>query len=393
MSRYRLAVVVSHPVQYHAPWFRGLATHPDLDVHVLFCHRATPGEQAGAGFDVEFDWDVPLLDGYPSTFLRNAARRPSVHTFAGLDAPELDRLVGGGRYDAVLVNGWHYKAAWQAIVAGWRRRIPVLARGDSHLRVPRGRRRRSVRRLLHRWFIPRFAACLAVGSWSREYFLHYGARPHRVFLVPHVVDEGRLGDQAARLIPERPRLRARWGLPGDAAVALFAGKFLERKRPLDFVGAVEAAAAQGAPIAGLMVGDGPLRAACQARARARDLPVSFTGFLNQSEIGAAYAAGSFLVLPSDGRETWGLVVNEAMWFGLPALVSDQVGCGPDLITPGVTGDIHPVSDVGALAAAMARWAEPGRCEAAGDAVRERSRRHSVARAVEGAVAALRAVVR
>ncbi|WP_425507198.1 glycosyltransferase family 4 protein [Thermomonas carbonis] len=80
----------------------------------------------------------------------------------------------------------------------------------------------------------------------------------------------------------------------------------------------------------------------------------FAGFLNQSEITAAYAAADCLVLPSDHGETWGLVVNEAMACGLPALVSDQVGCAVDLIVAGHTGDVFPCGDVAALSAMLAR---------------------------------------
>src|SRR5690606_24227768 len=83
-------------------------------------------------------------------------------------------------------------------------------------------------------------------------------------------------------------------------------------------------------------------------------PVCFSGFLNQSEITAAYAASDCLLLPSDSGETWGLVVNEAMACGLPALVSDQVGCAVDLVTPGVTGDVFGCGDVDALARLLAR---------------------------------------
>ena len=49
---YRLAILCTHPIQYHAPWFRGLAAHPDLSIHVYFCNKATPKEQASAGFGV-----------------------------------------------------------------------------------------------------------------------------------------------------------------------------------------------------------------------------------------------------------------------------------------------------------------------------------------------------
>src|SRR4051812_26091638 len=58
----RLAIVASHPIQYHAPLFRELAKQVDLTL--IFAHRATPADQAKAGFGVDFDWDIDLLSGY-----------------------------------------------------------------------------------------------------------------------------------------------------------------------------------------------------------------------------------------------------------------------------------------------------------------------------------------
>ena len=86
------------------------------------------------------------------------------------------------------------------------------------------------------------------------------------------------------------------------------------------------------------------------------LPVSFAGFLNQTEMPRAYAAADCLVLPSDYGETWGLVVNEAMACGLPAIVSDRVGCGPDLVMEGKTGFVFSFGDAESLAERMLRMA-------------------------------------
>ena len=83
----------------------------------------------------------------------------------------------------------------------------------------------------------------------------------------------------------------------------------------------------------LMVGDGELRQRCEEEVSKRQLPVTFTGFLNQSEIISAYVGADCLVLSSDAGETWGLVVNEAMACSRPALVSDLAGCHLDLIKP------------------------------------------------------------
>jgi glycosyltransferase involved in cell wall biosynthesis len=79
----------------------------------------------------------------------------------------------------------------------------------------------------------------------------------------------------------------------------------------------------------------------------------FLGFVNQSGLPSVYASSDVVVLPSTAVETWGLVVNEAMACGVPAVVSDAVGCGPDLIEPGVTGAVAPLDDVPALATAIA----------------------------------------
>lgn len=351
MSRKRLAIVTTHPIQYHAPWFRALSAHPEIDLEVFFCHKATSKEQAEAGFGVEFDWDVSLLDGYSYRFLKNVSARPAVNGFNGLDTPEIKDLIARKCFDAVMVNGWHYKSAWQAMRACWKVGTPVMVRSDSHLHSHRTAIKSLAKWPFYRWFISKLDACLPVGKWSKEYFLDYGASPERIFIVPHVVDTDYFARESARLLPDRIALRAGWGLDFDRVVFLFVGKFVEKKRPMDFVRAIAEAAKSRARVSGLMVGDGPLRRECEEFVREKDGPISFAGFLNQSEIARAYVAADALVLPSDG-ETWGLVVNEAMACGRPCFVSDHVGCGPDMIVPGRTGYIFPMADTGELARLM-----------------------------------------
>ena len=89
--------------------------------------------------------------------------------------------------------------------------------------------------------------------------------------------------------------------------------------------------------------------------RSHDAPVTFAGFLNQSQIVRAYVCWRCLVLPSIG-ETWGMVVNEAMACGRPALVSDRVGCGSRLVMGHDTGAIFPHGNVAALSSAMINMA-------------------------------------
>ena len=128
---------------------------------------------------------------------------------------------------------------------------------------------------------------------------------------------------------------------------------------------------QGRPLHLLMVGTGEMEASCRSQAAALKLPISFVGFLNQSEIPSAYAVSNCLVLPSDHGESWGLVVNEAMACGLPAIVSNLVGCAEDLVHPGVTGDVVPCANPKALAQSLiAMAANPERAARMGEKARE-----------------------
>jgi len=387
----RLGVLSTHPIQYHAHWFRALAARPELDLQVFYCYHASPADQAQAGFGVEFEWDIPLLDGYRYTFLNGVHNRPG--GFFALSSPQIAQMLARENFDAVLVNGWHYKAAWQTIFACWKARIPVIVRGDSQLASPRSLTKRLLKYPLYRSFVPRFDACLGVGIRSRDYYLHYGAGPERVFLVPHAIQDDRFRCAAEEAQPRRSALRRQWGLQDHQTVFVFAGKFIEKKRPMDFLRAIEAASCQESTIGGLMVGDGPLRAACERFVSGRRLPVHFTGFLNQSRIVDAYVAADCLVLPSDGQETWGLVVNEAMSCSRPAVVSDAVGCGPDLVRDGRTGAVFPLGDVEALSKILITLArEPVRVRTMGECARRGLEPYSLGAAVQGVVDAVAAVI-
>ena len=267
---------------------------------------------------------MPLLEGTLIAFLKCRRFRQVTEGLAGSTRLRLKRSFRRREYDAVLVNGWHYKSAWQAIWACWTVKSQSHGPGRLALAYPtQASLKRAVKSFTYRRFIPRFDACLAAGQWSREYFLHYGARPERIFLVPHAIDSRRFQIEAECLEPRRPELRKEKDLDENAIVFMFSGKFIPKKRPMDFVCAIERAVRRNPRIQGLMVGDGPLRAGCEDLVRERSAPIRFTGFLNQSQITKAYVVSDALVLPSDGGETWGLVVNEAMACARPCIVSDK----------------------------------------------------------------------
>jgi len=376
----RLAIVVSHPIQYYAPLFRELAGRIELKVY--FAQKVTAAQQGAAGFGTAFDWDVDLLSGYDSEFLENVSTRPGPSRFNGADTPAIGRRLAGGGFDAVLVLGWYLRSFAQAILAARRLGLPVMVRGDSQLGPPGPRA--LAKAIAYPGLLRVFDAALYVGARSRAFYERYHYPADRLFHSPHCVDTEWFGARATA--ESGQALRGRLGIGVEEKVVLFAGKLLPFKRPLDIIDAWPLTETRPRL---LFAGSGELEGALAARAGDLGAPLHQLGFLNQTEMPAAYAAADLLVLPSTARETWGLVANEALACGVPVVVSDASGCAPDLAGDGAAGRVFPMGDVRALAAAIeAVLMSPPAC----DVVAARSKTHSLAAAADGIETGLAAVV-
>jgi len=368
-----LGILATHPIQYHAPLFRYLASHPDIDLTVYFCQRPTPKEQ-GTGFGISFEWDIDLTSGYRHIWLKNQAEYPSLTSFSGCDTPEITKIIQREKFDAFIVHGWNNKSCWQAFSGCRKSKTPIFVRGDSQLRSQKSLIRKLIKRIVYPFFISRFDVCLAMGKRSAEYFQYFGAR--NIVISPHFVDNAWFAEKAESARKQRKQIRSEWGIDENAFVFLFAGKFEPKKRPLDIIQALNKIVNQKKTL--LMVGDGVLKSECEALAKQNNSPVFFTGFLNQNEIPKAYAVSDCIVLCSDGRETWGLVVNEAMACGLPAIVSEECGCVPDLIIQGKTGYSYPCGDISALSKYMIYLADnPEKTRSLGSAAFKHIQKYSV----------------
>jgi len=169
-------------------------------------------------------------------------------------------------------------------------------------------------------------------------------------VAPYCVNDQYFESQ--RLALDRDVCRRELGIPERQPVFMFSGKLIARKRPLLLVRAIEQLRIEGFSFSLIILGDGPERSTAEGKLRPLLGPsLIMPGFVNQSGLGSYYRAADVFVLPSV-YETWGLVVNEAMHFGLPCIVSDRVGCGPDLVIPNQTGCIFihddPISLAGCL---------------------------------------------
>ena len=393
MNATRLTIVETHPVQYNAPWFRYLAQNcPAIDLTVLYASRPTPEQQA-VGFDRAFEWDTPMFEGYRWRIVRESLPTDAFDSasFRGLDVKHIGKAVLETKPDVVLVPGWHSVTQIRALAACRRSGVPVLYRGDTHA----GMRPAGVRGLLWdvktRGLLRQYAAHLAVGQRSRQHLLAHGVPPSRIYSSPHAVDNDFFARMAAPHLTDagRAEVRCAFGFGRETFVVLYVGKLHEHKCVGD---AIRAATALGPKAALLIVGQGDSEAALRAEAARRGVRVTWAGFLNQGELGRAYAAADCLVLPSP-LESWGLVVNEAMATGLPVVVGEHVGCAPDLVVPSETGERFRPRDVDDLAAALGRIRERGARTHMAAACRERIAHYTYSRSAAGLEGACQSVMR
>jgi glycosyltransferase involved in cell wall biosynthesis len=371
-DRHRVLVVCTHPVQYFAPILRRMAQHPELDIQVAYC--SLQGAQLGMDpeFGIDIAWDVPLLEGYPWVQVPSRFWRPGFGRFWGMFNPGLWKLIRNGLYDAViLLTGYRYASFWIALAAAKFSRKAVLFGTDaSELRARDGRRWKSV---VKQTFWPalfrRADVVIVPSTRGVELMRSLGLPAGRVVLTPYVVDNEWWSDRAATV--ERISVRRAWGVPEEAPVVLFCAKLQSWKRPLDLLRAFAASAVPGAHL--VFAGEGPLREELKAEARALGLNgrVRFIGFANQTQLPEIYRASDLLVLPSE-YEPFGVVVNEAMLCGCPVAVSDRVGAGDDLVSPGQTGFVFPFGNIESLAAILKEaLMAPNRLRELGEAARRR----------------------
>ena len=340
----RLAVITTHPIQYYAPLFRRLSARDPIDLHVFYGWQGPSTGDYDPGFDENVTWDIPLLDGYPHTFLENESSDPGTHHFRGIVTPDLVSSVEAWGPDAVLVFGWNFWSHLRAL-QHFHGRVPVFFRGDSTLLDETPGLRRWVRRLFLRWVYRHVDHALYVGQNNRAYFEAHGLSDDQLTWVPHAVENTRFAD-AAGAEDEAQQWRRQIGIPDDAPTLLFAGKLGAKKAPDVLIDAFMMLEDERSHL--VVVGSGPMESKLTDRA-GNHPRVHFLGFQNQSRMPVVYRLGDVFVLPSRGPgETWGLAVNEAMACGRPVVVTSKVGCAPDLVDD-ANGRVVPPGEADTLA--------------------------------------------
>lgn len=321
---------------YQVPLYRRLAEDPRVEFTAIFCSSGglRPHD---AGYGSPTTWDVDLLGGYRSLFLTRSGTNPINGPFFALRDFDVVRRVWDGNYDVLWVHGYNFLTNQLAAITQLVRGNTLMFREEQTLIHPRPFWKTAIKTIWLRALFSR-GLMLYIGTQNKKWFQSFGVTDSRMFFVPYSADNGQLQVEADRSREMRPAIRDALNLPREGIpVILFVGRLIPKKQP-HFLLEAYAKVRREVPCALFFVGSGQLEWSLRAKVADDHIPdVHFAGFLNRTQVGQAYIAADIFTLPSREHETWGVVINEAMNFSLPLVVTDKVGCAGDLVLNGENG--------------------------------------------------------
>jgi glycosyltransferase involved in cell wall biosynthesis len=333
-----LLCVLDHPTQYDPPLWRAFAKRGRMPIQVWYAEDRVPVDPE---LSASADWS--------SVHAHADGGVERVHVPSGALQRRLWCLTTRPR--AIVVAGWR-GLALQVLPYALFKRIPVIVLVDKTLNEPApggalGHAYTALQGLRAR----AFAGFFTPGLLGSAYLASLGFAATRIATGMYPVDiafwQARMRSHAEL----SAALRARAPHGADTSFVLVAVcKLSERENPLTLLEAFASFARQRPDAFFIQVGDGPLRAAFEAKVRelAIERQVHLAGYVNYGELAGYYgAADVFAHVPA--REPWGLSVLEAMACGLPVLAATSVGAAADLVQHGRTGALAYAGDRASIA--------------------------------------------
>ena len=321
----RVLYLTNYAAPYKVQFFDRIGKHFDLTV--LFA-GAEEQQVRSASWFVEGD------GGFKKVFLKKKAG-----SLAGehLCLDVIDWLKKG--YDKIIIGGYSSPTAMLAMA--WLRlhRIPFCMSVDGGLIREDSRPKYLFKKLL----VSAASEWLSSGKYTTDFLVHYGAKREKIYGYPF---SSLLAEDIRDSVvseEEQQALRAELGIE-EPKMVLTVGQFIPRK---GFDILLRAAASLDADTGIYIVGGEPTEEYLQTVRDMNLTNVHFVGFVKKAKLALYYKAADLFVLPTR-EDIWGLVIGEAMAYGLPVITTDRCVAGLELVEAGVSGYIIPVEDVAAL---------------------------------------------
>lgn len=336
LKKQKIAVVQRLCPHYRQPLFRSLSKEPNIELTLL---TADPSRHEGIQ-SADFPWIN--FHGLPLDFGWKEKTYKIPLSFSLL------RHVYQEAYDLVIAEGVTNIVTDIFL-------FPICkSRGIRFIWWDAGRRKNARKNIFRRvadpainFLVNKADACIAYGSFAKEYMVGVGASPEKVFVANNTIDTQEIIDSLEETYAEVPELKKKLGLTGQ--IVLYVGVVERRKKLENLITAFQQLQMVD-PITLVIVGDGPHLSEVRAWTTSSGLNtnVRFLGRIIDG-IGKYFAIADVFVLPSEG----GLALNQAMAYGKPVIATSADGTEIDLITNGWNGFIAEEDNIPELAEKIA----------------------------------------
>lgn len=344
----RVLFCTNLPSPYRVAFFNKLGSHCELTVCYERRNAANrdakwQAEQAGNFREVY----LPLKPMGEESGVGNAMRR----------------FIRDNPFDRVILSNYNSPACMEAIAWCRLKKIPYCMEYDGGL----FKRDRLPLRLLKQWLLKPAQTHYSTCDGHISYLKSLGIDSRRIVKYPFSSLTQQDMEQNAPCSPQqKAALRQQLGIK-EQVVVLAVGQFIHRK---GFDVLLESARWLPGSIGVYFVGGEPTEEYLRLQKEYGLNNVHFVGFRGKQQLAKYYSSADVFVLPTR-QDVWGLVINEAMSFGLPVITTDHCAAGLELIQNGINGYVLPVDDVQALADTLCGLcANPKTIEAMGRSARE-----------------------
>jgi glycosyltransferase involved in cell wall biosynthesis len=353
---FRLGIVFTHPTQHHGPLWRKLNEQPGLSVKVLYlCNENQISGDALLGGSSQ-PWDVDVLSGYEYDYLKDLSGRVPSQQEKNVISPELLNSLTPDNFDAIFMQSFvNYSYRLTALLCKLRG-IPLIMQNDATIMSDcrYSRSRQIMMAILYPWMLNLADYWLSCGDHNEIHLRHYGVADEKIVRGCHPVDGERFEQSIRQNQDEIWKIRQELSGNEDTLVYGFAGKYIDRKNPFEFIEAIEKAHQRDPRVRGIMIGGGDLESEINQRlSQLGNAEVINLGFVNQAKIPLYYAAMDVFVVTS-WIDPHPLVVSEAMVSGTPPILSDRCGNWGynDTVRHRYNGLIYPCGNSDVLADRM-----------------------------------------
>ena len=351
MNKTSLIIINSHPIQYYTPLYKKINKDLNVDLEVWFCSNMGVENYFDKEFNINLKWDIPLLDGFAYTFLKNFSilKNKNFPIFGLINLNIIPKLFLK-RKSIIWVDSWSQLSFILAIIFVKLFGHRIFFRSETPLshEILKSNFYLKFRHVIFKFLFSFIDKFLYIGEQNRKFYKYYNVDDSKLVFMPYCVDNN--------YFSELNQIQAlnysnKYGIEKGHQIIMFCGKFISKKNPLDIIKAFEKIKIYNSKLSLILVGTGPLELELKNYINNHKLQdVHITGFINQTEIKYFYNLADVFVMSSGVGETWGLATNEALNFHSSIVVSHLTGCTIDLVTEGIngftfiTGDIDDLSN-------------------------------------------------